>query len=83
MKIMMKRIEGALRHLIEDVGEPGQQGKLAFDKLGVVLHRLGVFRNLEFAQTPDHTKSSLTLNQSKVKPQRLTREVLYPILMCS
>ena len=77
MKIMMKKIESALRSLIEDVAEPNQPEKLAFDKLGVVLHRLGVFRNLEFAQTLDHTKSSLTLNQSKVKPQRLAREVDY------
>lgn len=80
VKIILKRIETAIRNLIADSESQATAGKVSFENLGVILHRLGLFQNLEFQAThhgDDHAnKSSVSVNQTKVKPQRLTREVL-------
>jgi len=80
VKIILKRIETALRNLIADSESQNTAGKVSFENLGLILHRLGLFQNLEFQST--HTedpanKSSVSVNQNKVKPQRLTREVAF------
>lgn len=76
MKIVFKRIETALRNLIQEVEEFDQKDHLSFENLGLLLHRLGLFKNLEFSQGEEAShRSSVSINQSKVKPQMLAREV--------
>jgi len=79
MKIILKKIEASLRNLISDVENPNSRGRISFENLGVILHRLGIFQNLEFIQQNDENtnKSSLSVNQSKIKPQRLAREIAF------
>ena len=59
-----------------DAEESDKAGQLTFEGLGTVLHRLGVFQNLEFIPKDNHgEKSSLHINQAKIKPERLNKEV--------
>ena len=71
----MKRIEKIIRSLIDDAEEPSSNGNLTFENLGAVLNKLGVFQNLEFSKSDKMNQTSLSINQSKIKPERLSAEV--------
>lgn len=73
----MNRIKKAITHLIVEVEKPEQKGSLNFETVGMILYKMGVFQNLEFGKTEDKAnQSSLSLNQSKVRPERLSHEVV-------
>jgi hypothetical protein len=72
----MNRIKKAITHLIEEIEKPEQKGLLNFEQLGMILSKMGVFQNLEFGKAEEKpNQSALSLNQSKVKPERLSQEV--------
>ncbi len=72
----MNRIKKAIQHLVEEIEKPEQRGSLNFENLGMILSKMGVFQNLEFGKTEEKVnQSALSLNQSKVKPERLSQEV--------
>ncbi len=81
MLLVVKRIERSLRALIEDTENPESKGYLTFENLGTVLYRIGVFQNLEFTKSDKNNQSSLSLNQLKIKPERLSQEVFHSILI--
>jgi hypothetical protein len=75
MVLVVKRIEKSLRSLIEDTENPETKGYLNFENVGTILYRVGVFQNLEFTKSDKNNQSSLSLNQLKIKPERLSQEV--------
>jgi len=75
MMLVVKRIEKSLRGLIEDIENPETKGYLNFENLGTVLYRIGLFQNLEFTKSNKNNESSLSLNELKIKPERLSQEV--------
>jgi len=78
IKIVLKKVEAALRNIIQQSENAKHPGSIDFADLGVILSRLGVFQNLEFNQDDhDPNQSSLSLNKSKMKPQRLSQEIAF------
>lgn len=78
MKIVLKKLQKSMKSLIMDAEESDKAGQLTFEGLGTVLHRLGVFQNLEFIPKDNHgEKSSLHINQAKIKPERLNKEIQF------
>jgi len=76
IKIVLKKVETALRNIIQQSENAHRPGFIAFADLGIILSRLGVFQNLDFIQDDnDPNQSGLSLNQSRIKPQRLTKEI--------
>lgn len=71
----MKKIEKIIRSIIEEAEEPATAGNLTFENLGSVLQKIGIFQNLEFQKSDKMNQTSLSLNQSKIKPERLNAEV--------
>jgi len=58
--------------------DDAKDGELGFEGLGTVFYRLGLFQNLEFTQKADDgEKSQVSINQAKVKPERLTKEIQF------
>jgi len=76
MKIVLKRLQKAMKSLVENAEESETKGRLTFEGIGTVLYRLGLFQNLEFIPKNDQgDKSSMSINHAKVKPERLSKEV--------
>jgi hypothetical protein len=76
--MIMNRIKKAITHLIEEAEKPETKGQINFESLGMILSKMGIFQNLEFGKVEDkdnNNQSQLSLNQSKVKPERLSHEV--------
>lgn len=71
----MQRVEKLIRSIVTNAEEPKAEGLLTFENLGSVLHKLGIFQNLEFNKEDRLNQSSLTINQAKIKPERLGSEV--------
>jgi len=58
--------------------DDAKDGELNFEGLGTVFYRLGLFQNLEFTpKENDGEKSQVSINQARVKPERLQREIQY------
>lgn len=74
-KLVTQRIEKIVRGIVNDAEDSGSSGALSFENLGVVLHRLGIFQSLEFNKDDNLNQSSLTINQTRAKPERLNSEV--------
>ena len=73
-KMVMQRLEKMIRGVISDAEDGDTKGFMTFENVGVVLHKLGVFQALEFLKQ-DLNQSSLSINKSKPKVQRLGQEV--------
>lgn len=78
VQIMFKRLQQAVKSLISDSESIENPGNLTFEGLGTVLYKIGLFQNLEFTpQENDPERSSVTINQARVKPERLSREIQF------
>jgi len=76
MKIVLNRLQKAMKSLVVNAEESETKGRLTFEGLGTVLYRVGLFQNLEFIpKEGDGEKSSMSINHAKVKPERLSKEV--------
>lgn len=76
--IILKKLNNALKNLISHAEKQDAEGKVCFESLGTVLHQIGVFQNLEFvAPENDGEKSVLSINHTKVKPERLAKEIAF------
>lgn len=73
----MNKIKKCLQSLIQDQVTPSEgPATVSFEGLGVILSKIGIFQNLEFGKIDEKlNRSSLSLNQNKVKPERLSQEV--------
>ena len=79
MKIVLQKLQKSLSNLIKNAEDAEVPDQLSFEGLGTVLHRLGVFQNLEFTSNEaDGEKSCLSINHARVKPERLAMEVQSP-----
>jgi len=77
VRIILNKLQKAMSALILGV-EDAKDGELTFEGLGTVLYRLGLFQNLEFVpKENDGEKSQVSINQARVKPERLQREIQY------
>lgn len=75
-KLVTQRIHKTIKMIVTEAEEPGSESTLKFENLGSILHRLGVFQGIGFKQDKDKlNQSTLTINQSSAKPERLTSEV--------
>ena len=73
----MQRLDKLIRNLIQEADESNTSDSITFENLGSILQRLGIFQNLQFHKGDQLNQSTLTLNHSKIKPERLSAEVLY------
>ena len=56
--------------------DPTAPGFVTFENLGVILNKIGVFQNLEFMKANSRSnQTSLSISQTKMKHERLAREV--------
>lgn len=74
-KLVMKRIERIIKTLVHDAEDPNNAGNLSFENLGIVLQKVGIFQNLEFNRNDKLNQTSLSINQVRIKPERLNAEV--------
>lgn len=77
LKLIMRKIEKALRSIIHDNEAPEQKEHLNFEGIGIILHGIGAFQNLEFEKSERGDRSSLSLNELKIKPERLSQEIIF------
>lgn len=77
LRLVMRKIEKALRNVVADNEAPDQKGQINFENLGTIFHNIGCFQNLEFAKDQDSNRSSLSLNELKIKPERLMQEISF------
>jgi len=77
MKIVLQKLQRSLSNLIKDAEDTEKPGHLSFEGLGRVLYNLGIFQNLEFNNSGDGEKSSLSINHARVKPERLAKEIQF------
>ena len=76
-KLVTQRLQKMIKMIVNDAEEPDSEGSLKFENLGAILHRLGVFQGIGFKQDKDKlNQSTLTINKSNAKPERLTSEVI-------
>jgi hypothetical protein len=77
VRLVLLKLQKAMSALILGVDD-AKDGELGFEGLGTVFYRLGLFQNLEFTQKADDgEKSQVSINQAKVKPERLTKEIQF------
>ena len=80
--MVLAKIKKSLQNLINDTANPETPGQLNFENLGTVLYRIGLLQNLEFVSSVDKpNQSSLSLNQLKIKPERLAQEVFVKLFL--
>jgi hypothetical protein len=72
LKMIMRKIEKTLRSIISDNESSESKGHLDFEGIGTILHNIGAFQNLEFEKSDRGDRSSLSLNELKIKPERLS-----------
>jgi hypothetical protein len=78
VQIVFKKLQQAVKSLINDSESQENPGHVTFEGLGTILYRIGLFQNLEFKpQENDPDRSSVTINHARVKPERLSREIQY------
>lgn len=76
-KIVTQRLQKMIKLIVREAEDPESEGSLKFENLGAILHRLGVFQGIGFKSDKDKlNQSTLTINKSMAKPERLTSEVL-------
>ena len=57
--------------------DPNSPGFVSFENLGIILNKIGIFQNLEFIKADNKSNQSLlSISQTKVKHERLAREVI-------
>lgn len=78
MQIVFKKLQQAIKSLVSDCESLENPGNVTFEGLGTILYRIGLFQNLEFTpQENDPDRSSVTINQARVKPERLSKEIQF------
>jgi len=78
VQMVIKKLQRALKSLVEGAEESETPDSLTFEGLGTVLFRLGLFQNIEFKPKSEEVeRSSMSINHAKVKPERLSKEIFF------